>query len=76
MADFDSKNPAFTKSGSSYELRDRWGNPLEVHTKAEVSKFNVAPAISGNENSILIWSKGSNGKNEWGRGDDVCPSTH
>src|SRR5262249_41587397 len=73
----DPKTPALTRDpDGSVGLRDPWGNLLEVHTRTEAVKLNIAGAMLERSNSIVIWSRGPNAKNEYGRGDDVVSTVY
>jgi len=72
LSKHDPQTPALTKDhAGSFYLKDRWGNPLEVHTRIEAMTLNLPARLLGRTDSLIIWSKGPNGKNEYGRGDDV-----
>jgi len=58
-----------TPNGPLY-LVDAWGNPFLVLSHEEGLKSGVSPSLL-NDNSLVIWSCGPNGVNEYGHGDDI-----
>ena len=49
--------------------QDGWGHPYHIDWRTNLSNRSTA-MLRANENSLLIWSSGENGINEYGGGDD------
>jgi hypothetical protein len=52
-------------------INDAWGRPLNFMWHEDAVKSNASHALLKKSCSILIWSSGPNGTNEFGGGDDV-----
>lgn len=52
---------------------DGWGRPYYVDWRTNLANRSTA-MLEGNDNSLLIWSAGSNDINEFGGGDDLFDS--
>jgi len=52
-------------------INDAWGRPLNFMWHEDAVKSNVCSELLKKNYPILIWSCGSNGSNEFGKGDDV-----
>jgi hypothetical protein len=74
LAEFLQKEgqPARFRTGNNARLQviDRWGNPFLVCTSNEAVTLRL-PKKMLDAKRLVIWSAGPNGKNEFGRGDDI-----
>jgi hypothetical protein len=52
-------------------MKDAWGRPLHFMWHRDAGSSNVCSALLKKEYSVLVWSSGANGSNEFGGGDDV-----
>jgi hypothetical protein len=58
--------------GDKAAVLDAWGQSLWMMSKSNLLRIpNVSPTLSTKTNSVIIWSSGPNGNNEFGTGDDV-----
>lgn len=52
-------------------LIDPWGNSFCFEWRDKIQKINPGSPLLQVNSELVIWSKGPNGKNEYGAGDDV-----
>lgn len=53
------------------EYLDPWGHPYQIVFGGEQATSTMIDGISI-DSPVAVWSFGKNGKNECGRGDDIC----
>jgi hypothetical protein len=58
-------------SSNGLEVLDDWQNPFVIMWKADFAEGKLASGLAREDGTILIWSVGPNGSNEFGFGDDV-----
>ena len=60
-------------SKGSSQLVDLWGRPLQVAWREDLanSNYEFLKASTDTDSPVIIWSLGPDGKNDFGRGDDV-----
>lgn len=52
--------------------RDGYGRFLNVELRTNLISRKASPNLTNLSSSIVLWSSGMNGLNEWGFGDDIC----
>ena len=52
-------------------LLDAWGHPFEIYPNKTAVELGFPKDFLREKQALAIWSIGFNGKNEFGRGDDV-----
>jgi hypothetical protein len=50
---------------------DGWGRRFRVAFRDQLIGINVAPGLTNHGGAVVAWSKGENGRDEFGMGDDV-----
>jgi len=61
-----------TSVGSDPLVLDAWGHPVNIVARTNLPEGDLlANSLRAKTNSIIIWSSGPNGVNEYGHGDDI-----